>query len=54
MFPIAFLWILLMPTVTAFIIGFGMPPIPEVFLQFWRALRGQVPEEKEASHGLEG
>jgi hypothetical protein len=54
MFPIAFLWLLFLPTLTAFIVGFGMPPIPEIFLQIWRAFKGQVPEEKEASHGLEG
>lgn len=54
MFPIAFLWLLLLPTLTAFIVGFGMPPIPEIFFQVWHALRGRVPEEKEASHGLEG
>ncbi|MBN2026320.1 MAG: hypothetical protein JW854_06145 [Actinobacteria bacterium] len=54
MFPIAFLWLLFLPTLTAFIVGFGMPPIPEVFVQIWRALKGNVAEEKEASHGLEG
>lgn len=54
MFPIAFLWLLFLPTLTAFIVGFGMPPIPEIFVQIWRAFKGQVPEEKEASHGLEG
>jgi hypothetical protein len=54
MFPIAFVWLLLLPTVTAFIIGFGMPPIPEIFFQIWHAIKGQTPEEKEASHGLEG
>jgi hypothetical protein len=31
-----------------------MPPIPEIFFQAWQALRGRAPEEKEASHGLEG
>ena len=54
MFPIAFIWLLLLPTLTAFIVGFGMPPIPEIFFQVWHAFKGQVPEEKEASHGLEG
>lgn len=54
MFPIAFLWLLLLPTMTAFIVGFGMPPIPEIFFQAWYALKGPMPEEKEASHGLEG
>ncbi|MEW6554010.1 MAG: hypothetical protein AB1384_06965 [Actinomycetota bacterium] len=54
MFPMAFIWLLLLPALTAFIVGFGMPPIPEIFFQVWHALRGQVPEEKEASHGLEG
>ncbi len=54
MFPLAFLWLLLMPTITAFIIGFGMPPVPEIFFQIWHALKGEAPKEKEASHGLEG
>jgi len=54
MFPIAFLWLLFLPTLTAFIVGFGMPPIPEIFVQIGRAFKRQVPEEKEASHGLEG
>lgn len=53
MFPTSFIWLLLLPTAVAFIIGFGLPPIPEIFSQFWHALRGDVPEEKEASHGLE-
>ncbi len=54
MFPVAFIWLLLLPAFTAFIVGFGMPPIPEIFFQTWHAFKGQVPEEKEASHGLEG
>jgi hypothetical protein len=54
MFPVAFLWLLFLPTVTAFIVGFGMPPIPEIFFQAWRALGGRASEKKEASHGLEG
>jgi hypothetical protein len=54
MFPVAFLWILLLPSATAFLIGFGMPPIPEIIFQIGRALRGQSPKEKEAGHGLEG
>ena len=53
MFPIAFLWLLILPTLTAFIVGFGLPPIPEIFFQAWHALKGRLPEEKEASHGLE-
>lgn len=44
MFPTGFLLILILPTLAAFIIAFGMPPIPEVFTQFWRALRGQGAE----------
>jgi hypothetical protein len=28
MFPIAFVWLLLLPALTSFIVGFGMPPIP--------------------------
>jgi hypothetical protein len=54
MFPVAFLWLLLLPAVTAFIVGFGLPPIPEILFQIWHALRGREPETKEASHGLEG
>lgn len=53
MFPIAFLWLLILPTLTAFIVGFGLPPIPEIFFHAWHALKGRLPEEKEASHGLE-
>lgn len=54
MFPTSFIWLLLLPAAVAFIIGFGLPPIPEIFVQIWHALRGKAPEEKEASHGLEG
>lgn len=39
MFPLSFLWILVLPSLTAFLIGFGMPPIPEIFFQMGRALR---------------
>ena len=39
MFPGAFIWILVLPALMAFVIGFGMPPIPEVFFRFGRALR---------------
>ncbi|MDI6875053.1 hypothetical protein [Candidatus Solincola sp.] len=39
MFPGAFIWIMVMPTLLAFIVGFGMPPIPEIFFQFGRAVR---------------
>lgn len=49
-----FLWILVLPSALAFIIGFGLPPIPEVFFQIARALRGAPETEKEAKHGLEG
>ncbi len=54
MFPAGFILILLLPTFSAFIIGFGLPPIPEILVQFWHAIRGRTPEEKEASRGLEG
>lgn len=54
MFPTGFLLLLILPTLAAFIIAFGMPPIPEVFMQFWRALRGGSEEGREARHGLEG
>ncbi|MDY6794759.1 MAG: B-box zinc finger protein [Actinomycetota bacterium] len=54
MFPVAFIWILLFPTAVAFIIGFGMPPIPEVFFQIGRAMRGKPSEKEEAGHGVEG
>ncbi len=40
MFPGAFIWIIVLPTLLAFIIGFGMPPIPEVFFQAGRAIKG--------------
>ena len=53
MFPLAFLWLLLLPTAAAFVIGFGMPPIPEIFFQIGRALKGQSPGSEEARHGLE-
>ena len=54
MFPWAFTWILILPTLVAFIIGYGMPPIPEIFFQIGRALRGEPPQEQEAGHGVEG
>lgn len=44
MFPLSFLWILLLPTLMAFIIGFGMPPIPEIFAQIRYAAKGQSPK----------
>jgi hypothetical protein len=53
MFPMAFLWILLLPSAAAFLVGFGMPPIPEVFFQIGRAFKGAAPKEEEAGHGLE-
>lgn len=54
MFPWAFTWILILPTLVAFVIGYGMPPIPEIFFQIGRALKGEPPQEKEAGHGVEG
>ena len=54
MFPWAFTWILILPTLVAFVIGYGMPPIPEIFFQIGRALKGKPPQEKEAGHGVEG
>jgi len=39
MFPGAFLWVVLLPALVAFFIGFGMPPIPEIFFQLGRAVR---------------
>lgn len=45
MFPLSFIWILLLPSLLAFLIGFGMPPIPEVFFQLGRALRGKEGQE---------
>ncbi len=53
MFPAAFLWLLFLPALAAFIVGFGMPPIPEIFFQAWHALRGRGAGEKGARHGLE-
>ncbi len=46
MFPVSYLWILIPPAVVAFLIGYGMPPIPEVFFEFGRALRGKPKAEK--------
>lgn len=54
MFPWAFTWILILPTLVAFVIGYGMPPIPEIFFQIGRALKGEPPKEKEAGHGVDG
>ncbi len=53
MFPLAFLWILLLPGAAAFAIGFGMPPIPEVIFEIGRAFKGAAPKGEEAGHGLE-
>jgi len=39
MFPLPFLWILVLPSLLAFLVGFGMPPIPEIFFQLGKALR---------------
>jgi hypothetical protein len=47
MFPISYLWILVPPAVVAFLIGYGMPPIPEIFFEFGRALRGKPKAGKE-------
>ncbi len=46
MYPLSYLWILIPASLVAFIIGFGMPPIPEIFLQLWDALRGGKEPEK--------
>lgn len=54
MFPWAFTWILILPTLVALVIGYGMPPIPEIFFQIGRALKGEPPKEKEAGRGMEG
>lgn len=54
MFPVAFIWLLLLPSAVAFLVGFGMPPIPEIIFQIGRVLRGKPPEKKEADHDLEG
>jgi hypothetical protein len=54
MFPWAFTWILILPTLVAFVIAYGMPPIPEIFFQIWRALKGESPRKEEAGHGVEG
>ncbi|OFW56382.1 MAG: hypothetical protein A2W01_00415 [Candidatus Solincola sediminis] len=53
MFPTAFILILLLPSAAAFFITFGMPPIPEIFLQMGRAFKGGASEEGEAEHGVE-
>jgi hypothetical protein len=54
MFPTGFILLLVLPMAIAFVIGFGMPPIPEIFFQIWRALKGGTVEDKEARHGVEG
>jgi hypothetical protein len=41
MFPLSFLLVLLLPTLVAFIIGFGAPPIPEFFFLLARAIKGE-------------
>ncbi len=51
---VTFLWILALPSVIAFLIGFGLPPIPEIFFQIVRVVRGAPSAEKEAKHGVEG
>ncbi len=51
MFPLNFFWILVLPVLIAFIIGFGSPPIPEIFGQIWRALRHPHRAEPESANG---
>ncbi len=51
MFPWNFLWILVLPALIAFVIGFGSPPIPEIFGQMWRALRQGHPAEPKSADG---
>ncbi len=51
MFPLNFLWILVLPALVAFVIGFGTPPIPEIFGQLWRALRHGRTVEPESANG---
>ena len=46
MFPVSYLWILLPPAALAFLVGYGMPPIPEIFFDLGRALRGKTKAEK--------
>ncbi len=47
MFPAMFLVILLLPAAVAFVIGYGMPPIPEIFFELKWALRGRSKPGKE-------
>ncbi len=48
MYPVSYLWILIPASLVAFIIGFGMPPIPEIFAQLWGALiRREGTEESQ-------
>ncbi len=51
MFPLNFIWIIVLPALIAFIIGFGSPPIPEIFGQMWRALRHRHAAEPEGADG---
>lgn len=46
MFPVSYLAILLPSAAVAFLIGFGMPPIPEIFFELGRAVRGKPKVEK--------
>ncbi len=47
MFPAMFLVILLLPAAVAFVIGYGMPPIPEIFFELGWALRGKNKPDRE-------
>ncbi len=51
MFPLNFIWIIVLPALIAFLIGFGSPPIPEIFGQMWRALRHGHAAEAEGADG---
>ncbi len=55
MFPAMFLVLLLLPAVVAFIIGYGMPPIPEIIFEIGRALRGKGnPHRASTEQGATG
>ncbi len=51
-FSRGFILLVAAPTVLAFIIGFGMPPIPEFLFEFWGALTGK--KKAGITKGAEG
>ena len=46
MFPVSYLWIIIPSALVAFLVGYGMPPIPEIIFELGRAMRGKTKAEK--------